>query len=587
MLFLQFLQESSPEVEQVIQLETAIIVGLALITFVALLARRIKIPYTVALVVAGLLLTLIPGEEVLQANGENQLITSKLILALFVPPLVFEGALHINWRTFRANLLPIVLMAVFGVLVGTLVTGGVTFGLANSLEGLATRANLAPPDSMPYIPLAAAMAFGALISATDPVAVIAFFRRLGVNQQLSVLIEGESLLNDGTSIVIFTLALIAGGVAVPNIEIPDQINTSWAVWEFIKVSAGGILFGLIIAKGTEFLFVHTDDRLVETTITMPAAFGAYLLAEEFYVSGILAVVAAGIYLGNIIPRNTSPTTKIALYNYWEMVSFIFTSMIFLLIGWITDINKILRIENLILILSAIVAVILSRAFVVYGMSAASKRLGASIPRPYQHVMFWGGMRGAISLALALSLTANDFGIGVGEQLRLMTFGVVLIILLVQGTTIEPLIKHLGLAKKSSRQMEKELRMGQYFTARAAQQELGRLHQVGVVSGSIWEAMSEAQQAEMAELDHEVRDMLHRYPSMSSDLAIQARQAMLRAERTSLAEAVQREIISEDTLEKMLQALDARTEVLEALAEQGGTPSALHTATHDEEAWDEG
>jgi CPA1 family monovalent cation:H+ antiporter len=188
-----------------------------------------------------------------------------------------------------------------------------------------------------------------------------------------------------------------------------------------------------------------------------------------------------------------------------------------------------------------------------------------IPSAYQHVIFWGGLRGAISLALALSISPDVFGPGVGQQLRLMAFGVVLFTLMVQGTTIETLIKRLGLAQKTLRQQEKEQNLGRYYAALAAQDELDRLHKMGIVPTSIWEAIRDAQQDELRQFDQEVRDMLHRHPGMEMDLAIQTRRMILRTERTALGEAVRREIISEDLLDKMIEELDARLEAIEQIA----------------------
>jgi len=556
--------------------ESVFILGLLLITAVALLVRKVKIPYTVALVIAGLGLTFMRTVLPIGQLGSPDLITSEIILALFVPPLIFEGALHINWKTFRNNLVPILLMAVVGLLLATFIVGGVILLIAEMLESLAIALDLAMLDDLIVIPFMAAIAFGALISATDPVAVISFFRSLGVEKRLSVLVEGESLLNDGMAIVIFKLALGLGAVAAVSggEGLGVEFDLLGSVWDFLKVAVGGIAIGLIVAKLAEVVFKYTDDRLVETTVTLPAAFGAYLLAENFHLSGILAVVAAGIYLGNIIPLYTTPSTKIALYNFWEMVAFIVTSLIFLAIGLLIDIRQLVSIQNIVLVISAVFAILVARALVVYGMSAISNKLKSNVPPAYQHVMFWGGLRGAISLALALSLTSGSFGPGVSEQLQAMTFGVVLFTLLVQGTTIERLIKKLGLAKKSQRQLEKERNLGQFYAARAAQEELNRLNKIGVISGSVWDAMVEAQNMELSERDQDLRDMLHRNPGISMELAVQARYAMLNAERTAISEAVRQEIISEDIHEQMLEELDARIEVLDQVSERSNRMSLL-------------
>ncbi len=570
----------------VIEIETALILGLLLITGIALLVNRLRFPYTVALVFAGVLLSLVPSILPLQIGNGSEFFSSELILALFVPPLIFEGALHIEWKRFRSNLPIILLMAVVGVLLGTFIVAGVIMSLEEGIYSLAELLHIETLDDLVYIPFTAAIAFGALISATDPVAVIAFFRTLGVGKRLSMLIEGESLLNDGTSIVIFNIALALGSAgAVSNGNLGAvEFNLFSTIWEFLKVSLGGILIGLLVSRLAGSLLKNIENRLIETTITIPVAFGAYILAERFHLSGILAVVAAGIYLGNVIPAFTTPTTKLALYNFWEVLSFIFTSFIFLMIGWIVDITHIISFQNLVLLLAAVVAILLSRWILVYGLSALTnlgivlmkKRKVAlqaeKIPTAFQHIMFWGGLRGAISLALALSLSSDQFGPGVGNQLRLMTFGVVLFTLVVQGTTIESLIKRLGLAKKSLSQSEKERSIGRYYTALAAQKEIDRLHEAGVITSGLWEAMQEAQQVELNQHDLEVRDLLHRYPGMSVELALQARYSILDAERTALSEALRREVISEGVQEEMLEELDARIQALEIIARQEGAAS---------------
>jgi CPA1 family monovalent cation:H+ antiporter len=563
----------------VIEIEIILILSLLLITGVALLERRFRFPYTVVLVLAGLLLAFASNFINPGAINIDDLISSELILAFFVPPLIFEGALHINWRTFRDNLAFIILMAVFGVVIATFLIGGMIGIIFQGFEAAASNFNLTIFTGLAGIPFTAAIAFGALISATDPVAVIAFFRNLGVDNRLAILVEGESLLNDGTSIVIFNLALALGGTALlhgetgsPGFSIPE------AVWEFTEVAVGGVLVGLVVGILTEIVFARIENRLVETTITIPAAFGAYLLAEQIHLSGILSVVAAGIYLGNKIPRETSPSTKIALYNFWEVLSFIVTSLIFLVIGWVIDIQLFFTPQNLLLSAAAVIAILFARILVVYGMSFVgnyflpflNRRLRRRkspdhIPPTYQHVIFWGGLRGAISLALALSLPPNAFGPGIGQQLRLMAFGVVLFTLLVQGTTIERLIKRLGLAQKSESQRERELNLGRYYAALAAQDELDRLHRMGIVPSSLWEAIKDAQQTELYQYDQEVRDMLHRHPGMEMELTLQTRRLLLQAERTALRDAVQREIISEDLQEELVEELDAHIEAIEQIA----------------------
>ena len=308
------------------------------------------------------------------------------------------------------------LMAVPGVLIATLVVAGLVYWLID-------------------IPFAYAVAFGALISATDPVAVISFFRNLGVNKRLSVLVEGESLLNDGVAIVIFSLALTVAGTA------GESLVLSEAIIEFLRVALGGVAVGLIAGVAVAHLIVkRVDDHLIENTAMLALAIGTFVLAEELHVSGILAVVAAGIYTGTFVSkRYMSEKTTDAIYSFWELLAYIVTSILFLLMGLRINLGDLL--PNLLPIGVAIAAILISRALVVYAVGGISRRYAWKIPRAFSHVMYWGGLRGAISVALALSLTGPY-----AAQLQIMTFGVVLFTLLVQGLSIETVIRRLGLEK---------------------------------------------------------------------------------------------------------------------------------------------
>jgi monovalent cation:H+ antiporter, CPA1 family len=422
--------------DQFILTETLIIELLLVVSLVAIAVRRLRVPYTVALVIVGLLITF--GQP-----GALDL-TPDLILALFVPPLVFEAAFHIEFKRLRDNLLPILVLAVPGVL------------LTAVIVGLIVSAGV-------QIPLASGLVFGALIAATDPVAVVALFRALGAPKSLTVLVEGESLFNDGTAIVIFNLMLVA---AVPMVAGEAGGGTSFdllrAIVNFVIVSAGGIGIGVGLGWQISQLIARLDDYLIETTLTTVLAFGAYLLAERLHVSGVLAVVGAGIVNGNLGPRGMSPTTRIVLFNFWEYLAFVANSLVFLLIG--LDVNIPQIVANLGPIAVGVAAVVVSRALIVYGLTWLATRGRKHVSLAYQHVLFWGGLRGAISLAHVLSLPA---AMAERELLRVMAFGMALFTLLAQGTTMQLLLRRLGLVQRTEAEPEYERRHGRLRAARAA------------------------------------------------------------------------------------------------------------------------
>jgi CPA1 family monovalent cation:H+ antiporter len=511
MEILALLSPLAEEESQLIQTELAFILLLSLSALVAIVSRRIRLPYTVALVLVGLGLSLFPSPIEIDFSSE-------LILAILVPPLIFEATLNMRWEILRRNLAPILLLAIVGTSVGAFIVATI---ITIAGDTLVPELNIA---------FAATFAFGALISATDPVAVISLFRELGVGRRLSILVEGESLFNDGVAIVIFNLALAAGAVAITGEGEP--LGPVTVIGEFLRVSFGGLVVGALLGfLVSTVILKNVDDALIETATSVALAFGAFIVAEELHVSGVLSVVAAGIFVGNIGTQNTSPTTKITLESFWEFAAFVVNSMVFLLIGLEADLRQIQ--PNLALIIVAILAVLLSRTVVVYGLTwlhGLFDRPGR-ISVPYRHIMFWGGLRGAISLALALSLTGSIFDDVVVAELQLMTFGVVLFTLLVQGTTIAPLLKRFGLTALPDQQHKQYRSQALLYATRAGQRELDRLHKEGILTREAHQAMSDVYEQDVHQLNTELRDLLHDYPELEQAMILQARKDLLQAERT--------------------------------------------------------
>jgi monovalent cation:H+ antiporter, CPA1 family len=525
-------------VEQFLQTETLIIELLLVVSLVAMAVRRLRVPYTIALVVAGLVITFQQPVTIDLAPA--------LIMALFVPPLVFEAALHINVRLFLHNLPAIVLLAVPGVILTTLIVAAI----------LSLGAAIALP---------AALVFGALISATDPVSVVATFRALNIPKRLGILVEAESLLNDGTAIVTFGVMLA--------IALAGRFDLVSSAFDFVRVSVGGLVTGLVLGWAVSLLIARIDDYLIETTLTTILAFGSYLIADRLGFSGVLAVVVAGLVNGNLGLRGMSPTTRIVLFNFWEYVAFLANSLVFLLIGLQVNVPALLA--NWQPVLMAILAVLASRVVVVYGLSWGVNRFLERIPLSWQHVLSWGGLRGAVSLALALSLPAE-----LGAQrdlLRVMAFGVVLFTLIVQGATMRPLLVRLGLVGRGENELDYERRHARLTALRIAAQRLDDMHRDGLLSTPTWEGLKSEMSGRLSDLAAQVREALHADPNLEATELLNARRELLRAQRVALMGLLADSVISGDVFEELSAEIDAALMGGDRGTEPGEEPGARASA----------
>ncbi len=395
----------------------------------AIVFKRLRFPYTIGLVLVGLGL----GGAVSHLEGMAFLgqlhFTPNVVLYVLLPTLVFEASINMNTRLLLKNLLPVLLLAAPGLVFATLLTG--------ALVGWLTP-----------LSLGAAMLFGALISATDPVAVIAVFKELGAPKRLTMLVDGESLFNDATAMVMFSivLGLLTGG-AVLGVS-----TIAGAGVQFILVFLGGAIIGALVGYAiVQILALAHNDPLVEIAFTAVIAYIAFILAQ-FYLdlSGVMAVVAAGLVVGHYGSTRFSPEVKQYLTHFWQFACFAANSFIFLLLG-LTENYLAHGVERLyrvgLVVLAAVAVVIVVRALLVFGFVPLINRLIRQpvIGRAYQTMMFWGGLRGALPVALAMSLTPAQVG---GELNRTLivdcTLGVVLFTLLVQGTTISRLMTWLNL-----------------------------------------------------------------------------------------------------------------------------------------------
>ncbi len=372
---------------------------------VAMLTRRLRVPYSVGLVAAGMALALLPFSP-------NVPLTKDLLFTALLPPLIFEAAFSIPWKDLRWDLPVILVLATLGVLISAAITA----------FGMHYLAAWERPS---------ALAFGVLIAATDPVSVTATFRQAKAHGRLLLLVETESLFNDGTAAVAF--------VTVVSLVLGNRLTPVAIGWTLLLTAGGGLLCGALVGAVALLLVGRTEDHLVEITFTTIAAYGSFLLAEHFHLSGVLATLTAGLMFGNFhAVGRISDRGREAVQAFWDYAAFVANSLVFLLIGM----HEARQNFRAVWIPAgiAIVAVTVSRAAAIYPCCLLFRWSPLRITPRHQHVLFWGGLRGALALALALALPTEMPG---REDIITISFAVVAFSIFVQGLTMTPLLRRMG------------------------------------------------------------------------------------------------------------------------------------------------
>ncbi|HVB38610.1 MAG TPA: Na+/H+ antiporter [Vicinamibacterales bacterium] len=502
-----------------------VLIGLLLVaSAVAMATRWIRVPYTLLLVIVGLIISPMHFLPAVQISPE-------LILLIFLPALLFEASWNLKFEALRENAGPILALAIPGVVVSVGVVGTVLhFGV-----------QLAWPS---------ALLFGCMISATDPVSVLALFRRLRLPERLTTVVEGESLFNDGTAVAVFQIVL---GIAAGTTTGTFGELAALSVRGFLVVAIGGVLVGTVVGLIASTLTAHFDDHLLEITLTTTSAYGAYLLADGLHVSPVIAVLGTGLFIGNYgRVRGMSATTQLAVNSFWEYAAFVVNSLVFLLIG--LEIHLSVLSANLVPILWAVLAMLAGRVVAVYGLMPWVGWFDKAVPARWQHVLVWGGLRGSLSIALVLSLPTALPG---RSQLVVMIFGTVIFSLLAQGLTLSPLLRWLGLGRPEVGREEREYEFlqGQLLADTAALVELEDLRRRGMITGRLYEALK----ANLAAAHPQMRERLQQLDQ--KDFALEHQQFrrvkrhLLDVKKARLSELVRQGLLSPMRYDELNQLVD--------------------------------
>ncbi len=479
---------------------------------VATLSRALSwlrnIPYTLLLLLVGL------GLATLDVRLVN--LSPELILFIFLPPLLFEAAWNIKWSNLKRDWLPITLYAIIGVII---CIGGLFLGL----HGLAGTS------------LATALLVGAGLSATDPVSVVALFRELGVDKRLTTLMEGESLFNDGVAVVAYNL-LLGIALGIEQFDIPVTVS------RFLVFVGIGLSIGGLIGFGISYLTQRYDLPLVEQSLTLVSAYGTYLVAEDLGGSGVIAVVTTGLILGNFGSRiGMSPRTRLSVSEFWEFAAFFVNSIVFLLIGDQVVFTGL--IDNLETIAIAIAVMILARAVSVFGLSSLSNVWTASdISWQKQVILWWGGLRGSVSVALALSVPES---LPQREEIIAVIFGVMLFTLLVQGLTTKPLLQWLNLLGDQPLRNSFVQKIAHRVALGRVLEELKDIKNSNAVDAEYCDYQISLVEGQLEEIQEEMRVQQRDHPELTSFLIQRMNESLIAIEADTYAEFIRAGYLKEE------------------------------------------
>ena len=534
------------------QVEVQVLILLLVASLVGMLARRSRVPYTLALVVAGLGISFVH----LPALSDVAL-TPELLLLLFLPPLLFEAAYHLPFDDLRKNRVHIFYLAIIGVLVATTFTAVLAYA---GIHGSGLLSTLGWTE---------ALLFAAVISATDPISVLALFKEMGAPKRLYQVVEGESLINDGMAVVVFViLGAVLGVTSVhgqaPVLEDAHDIAV-FAVISFTRISLGGLGVGAAIGALASVLTRQVDDHLIEITLTTLVAWGSFLLAEQLHVSGVLSTVAAGIMMGSFGKYfGMSPSTRMAVQDFWEYMGFLSNSFIFLLIGIELEPSALLRHAPVIAV--GFLAVVVARAIVIYGGLPIADRLAAvALPRSWRHILVWGGLRGSLSMVLVLGLPA-DFP---GRSLLIdLVFGVVAVSLFLQGLTMAPLMKKLGLRHTSglATSRDYERARGRDLAFRQVLNEADRMLEQGLLDELTHGWLRGWYQQAGDRSRREARKLAG--TSAEPERLLEGARTLATIEKEAIERAVRSGVISEGSGTELMTELDRRLDGLDRAAGEG-------------------
>lgn len=503
--------------------ETLIIL-LLVATAVALITRWLKIPYVIGLVLAGLAISKEALPESLGLNPE-------VILNLFLPILIFEAAINTDISRLRSTLKPILLLAGPGVVFSAAITASfIKFGLNFS-----------------WI---TACAVGVILTITDTVSVIAAFRTVTIPKRLSSLVEGESLFNDGIALVLLSL--------IRTLHIEGSFSVREGFEQILIACVGGSLLGLGLGYLCVGLFQQLDDELSNILLTVAVSLGTFQIGQSLDVSSAIAVMTAGLVIGNLGFRQTSASARVTLLNFWEYAGFGVNTFLFLLVG--IEIELFTLLTTLWATLLTILFYQIGRICTIYPFLFFLNFFDRPFPLRWQHVLILGNVKGSLSMAMALTLPYTLPG---RSEVITLVFSTVFVSLVGQGLSLPSLIKQLQLSKPSQTKEQMETLQLNLIASKAAQQELASLLNSGSLPKSLYKELFATYQVKIAVSEQELRN-LYNSPLIDELEKVEEnsyldglRRRLYLAEKGAVNDAARKGLLSEELAQSYVKSLNEK------------------------------
>lgn len=504
-------------------LVSTLIILLLVATAVALITRWLRISYVIGLVLAGLAISK-------QALPESIGLNPEVILNLFLPILIFEAAINTEISRLRNTIKPIALLAGPGVVLSAAITAALLkYGL--DFEWIT------------------AAAIGVILTITDTVSVIAAFRTVPVPGRLATIVEGESLFNDGIALVLLSL--------ISTIHTQGEFSVGQGIEQLLIAFVGGGILGLGLGYLCLGLFKYLDDALSNILLTVAVSLGTFQIGQLLGVSSAIAVLIAGLVIGNLGFRQTSATTKVTLLNFWEYAGFGVNTFIFLLVG--LEVEPLILLRTVPAALLAVLAYQIGRICAIYPLLYLLSFFDRPLPLRWQHVLIAGNVKGSLSMALALSLPLTLPG---RSDVITLIFSTVLVSLIGQGLSLSWFVKKLKLSKHSSLKQRIENLQLNLIASKAAQQELKNLLQSGSLPKSLYEELFATYQARIASSERELRDLYNQRITKNQKNAGEnyldgLRRRLYLAEKGAINDAVRKGILSDDLAQSQIKELNEK------------------------------